>query len=100
MIALLIMPIIIEMITRGVMIQMAGGTVLTLAVGMLAEGDLCALTWLPFMAMCAWNDGNGLEPLPPERAEYIPRKLRIERGNWPSSNVPTTWKTAWNAWTA
>jgi hypothetical protein len=76
MIALLIMPIVIEMITRGVMIQLAGGTVLTLAEGMIAKGELCALTWLPFMAMCAWNHCNGPEPqpLPPERAEYTSQK--------------------------
>mgnify|MGYP002811658787 CR=1 FL=1 len=74
MIMLLVMPIIIKMITRGVIIKLATATVATLALGMIAKGDLCALTWLPFMAMCALGHCNRPEPLPPEKAEYIPRK--------------------------
>jgi hypothetical protein len=101
MITLLVMPIVIKrMITRGVIIQLAAAMVVTLALGRIAKGDLCALTWLPFMAMCALGHCNRPEPLPPEKTEYILQKRRLEKGNWLSSNIPNTWKAAWNAYTA
>ncbi len=50
MIALLVMPCVIEMSMRGVIVQMAMSTIMTLAIGTIAEGDMCALAWLPYVA--------------------------------------------------
>jgi hypothetical protein len=99
MIALLIMPIVIEMITRGMVYWLVMSAIMPLAIGQMAERDLCALAWLPYMAIWIWSNCNGPEPLPPERAEYIPKNQRIEGENWVSRHVPESWTTTWNKWT-
>lgn len=50
MIALLVMPLVIEMIMRCVIVQLAMSAIMTLAIGTIAEGDMCALAWLPYVA--------------------------------------------------
>jgi hypothetical protein len=47
LIALLTMPIIIKIIVKGMVVGLAMSAIATLAAGIAAKGELCALMWLP-----------------------------------------------------
>jgi hypothetical protein len=89
MITLLLMPIMIELITRGAILEnvMKGG-VLTLR-SVLADGEMSALSWIPSAIVLVWEWITRPIPLPPEK--YVPRKHRKRTGSWLWKIIPDPW---------
>jgi hypothetical protein len=88
MIALLLMPIVIEFITRGMVFEsLIKGVTLTLW-GVLAEGEMSALSWVPQIIALIWECGTRPTKLPPE---YIPKSNRDRTESWLWKRIPETW---------
>jgi hypothetical protein len=92
MVALLILPIVIEIVTRGVVCRctIEGGTYILWSI--LADGEMSALAWLPCIIAAILLGAIKPASLPPERREYITKRQRQsteESGGWFWKNIPT-----------
>jgi hypothetical protein len=78
MIAIVSTLLISQVIMSGVMPQVILSTVFfTIWGGILAEGEMSALSWLPMILVVVWIQNNGPTPLPPERIAYVPRRHQL-----------------------
>jgi hypothetical protein len=95
-IALLSMPIMIKAIMRGRMFQMLLGTVLSVLWALIADSEMCAMTWFPVMIALQWQYCNAPRRLPPERDKGTCKKKRSAIFSWLTDHCPELWCTAWN----
>jgi uncharacterized membrane protein len=65
MITLLLIPIVIESIMRGVMVKAVMMGIMLMAWSVLAKGELSAMAWLPAIAVLVWTHRDGPTLLPP-----------------------------------
>jgi hypothetical protein len=73
MVAILRLPFVIELITSGTLCRCAiqGGMYLLWCI--LADGEMSALAWFPYMISTIVIETMKPAPLPPEQASYIPK---------------------------
>ena len=84
--ALLAMPLLIELIMKGTKQRgILQGAMLLLWAGV-AESELSALAWLPDLLVLAWMYRDGPTPLPPER--IVPKQGKMGPLNWFWRNIP------------
>jgi hypothetical protein len=96
MIVLLMMPIVIEIITKGAALRVLFAAITYLLGAILADGEMCALTWIPMITWWILSCHDGPRTMPPKQDEYIPKKRRFEKCNWIMSNIPISWRTSIN----
>jgi hypothetical protein len=91
MIALLLKPIVIEIVMagRGGSIVVKMGMLMLMLHSTLADGEISALAWMPAIITIICNLGIEPEPLPPEDRKYVPRRHRKDMGGWYWKNIPT-----------
>ena len=92
MVALMLLPLLIEIITRGILYRCAiqGGMYLLWCI--LADGEMSALAWFPYMIGTIVIEKIKPAPLPPEQASYTPKRERQDKeglGGWFWKNIPT-----------
>jgi hypothetical protein len=92
MVALLLVPVVIELVTRGVVCRCAieGGTYILWCI--LADAEMLALAWLPYIIRTILFGAIEPAPLPPEQERYVPKRQRQsteESEGWFRRNIPT-----------
>jgi hypothetical protein len=88
------MPIVLEVITKGAALRVLVTTITYPLVAILADGEMCALIWMFMIALWILSHHDGPRMMPPEQGKYIPKKQRFEKCSWIMSNIPISWKTS------
>jgi hypothetical protein len=92
MVVLLALPVVIELVTRGIACRCAieGRTHVLWCI--LADGEMLALAWLPYIITTILLGTMKPVPLPPEQeGGYVPRRQRHateQSGGWFWKNIP------------
>jgi hypothetical protein len=74
MAVLLLMPLMVELIMRGRMMEWFASAIHVLVWAFIAEGEMSAMAWIPPMVILMWNHSCRPGPLPPENREYVPKR--------------------------
>jgi hypothetical protein len=92
-VALLVMPLLLETWVRGKLFELMASTILLIIWATVADGEMCAMAWLPALVVILWIHLNGPVPLPPERDEYIAKRHRKDQGATLWQILPARWRT-------
>jgi hypothetical protein len=89
-IALQLMPLMIEIIMQGIALQIFVQAIILGSCALLCEGDLCALTWVPLMIEYAITMATREEVI--TNRPYVTRREKSAKSSWLARNVPLSWK--------
>jgi hypothetical protein len=85
-----LLPLVIELVTRGVVAQLCIAALATMLHLTLGTGDMCAMAWIPpvmqwYVCSTLVNEVEASEP-------YIPKGKRVVKGSWFMHNIPASWQ--------
>ena len=80
------LPILAEIVARGMLWRMVAATATTIISVVVCTGEASALTWIP--CITEWLFFYSSVDPPQEPIPYIPKKKRVVKGNWLVDNIP------------